>query len=63
MTRKQLRDWRVARGWTQVELARALGMTKPETSGRVRVTRWESGARPIPPLMDLALRGLEDGAG
>lgn len=59
MTRKQLRDWRLARGMTQTELARALGMTKPETSGKVRVNRWESGARGVPTWLDLALRGLD----
>lgn len=61
MTRFELRIWRVARGWTQTELARRLGMSKPETSGRVTVTRWELGTRPIPDLLPSALKGLEEG--
>ena len=46
-------------GWTQEGLAQRLGLSKPETSGRVRVARWESGARPMPDLLPLALKGLE----
>jgi transcriptional regulator with XRE-family HTH domain len=59
MTAKQLRGWRALMGWTQLELARRLGLSKPGTSGRVRVARWEAGVREIPELLPLALKGLE----
>ena len=42
MTPTELRDLRLKIGWTQAELADALGLTS-----RASVSRMESGSRPI----------------
>ena len=42
MTPAELRDLRLKIGWTQAELADALGLTS-----RASVSRMESGSRPI----------------
>jgi len=59
MTGKELRQWRYFRGWTQSELAQKLNLNKPTTSGKTLVSRWETGAHPIPTLLPGALKGLE----
>jgi transcriptional regulator with XRE-family HTH domain len=59
MTGKKLKQWRSLRGWTQTELAAALALPNPSTSGKTTVSRWENGARPIPTLLPAALKGLE----
>jgi transcriptional regulator with XRE-family HTH domain len=53
MTPEGLKTWRKSRGYTQAALARALGVIP------LTVTRWETGARQIPPFLHLALRCLE----
>ncbi len=53
MTGKELREWRRKWGLSQEGLAQRLGVI------RVTVTRWETGARAIPPFLPLALKGLE----
>lgn len=53
MTPQELRARRLALGLRQVDLARALGVTKQA------VWLWEAGRRGLPPYLDLALRELE----
>jgi transcriptional regulator with XRE-family HTH domain len=53
MTGKDLKEWRKRWGLSQAALAKRLGVI------RLTVTRWESGTRPIPSFLPLALKGLE----
>lgn len=53
MTGPELRAWRDRWQYNQAQLARALGVQP------LAVTRWESGARKIPPYLPLALKTLE----
>jgi len=53
MTGKDLKAWRKRWGLSQAALAKRLGVI------RLTVTRWESGARPVPSFLPLALKGLE----
>ncbi len=53
MTPKQLKAWRKKHGYSQSQLARALGYTT------ITVSKWERGANPIPAHMAVTLRGLE----
>ena len=53
MTPSELQATRKRLGYSQRALADALGTTQSS------VDRWEHGRRPIPPLLCLALVGLE----
>ncbi|MHB9099865.1 MAG: helix-turn-helix domain-containing protein [Syntrophales bacterium] len=53
MTSGELRDWRQRCGWSQGQLARALGVIP------LSVSRWERGERLIPSFLHLALAYLE----
>jgi transcriptional regulator with XRE-family HTH domain len=52
VTPDQILAWRLERGLTQNELARALGVEERT------VRRWESGERVPPPFLALALEAL-----
>ncbi len=52
MEGKALQKWRIRNGYSQGDLARALGVIK------LTVTRWENGKRDIPPFLHLALKAL-----
>lgn len=53
MTGDELREWRQRNGWSQGQLARALGVIN------ISVSRWERGERQIPSFLGLALAYLE----
>jgi transcriptional regulator with XRE-family HTH domain len=53
MTADQLQAWRKKFGYSQGELAKALGVHA------VTVARWEAQMREIPPFLDLALETIE----
>jgi len=53
MTPEQLKEWRKSYEYSQIELAKALGVTN------VCVSRWEIGMRNIPTFLHLALKWLE----
>jgi DNA-binding transcriptional regulator YiaG len=52
MTPADLTAWRETHALTKVELARLLGVQP------LAVSRWEAGARSIPPFLPLALAEL-----
>lgn len=54
MTAEELRAWMKEHGWTVRALAASLG-TYPST-----VQRYRDGTRPIPPMLEVALRGLKN---
>ena len=53
MTPQELKKWRERHGYSQSQLAKALGVIN------ISVSRWERGAREIPSFLHLALFGLE----
>ncbi len=53
MTPQDLKKWREKNGYSQSQLAKALGVIS------LSVSRWERGAREIPSFLHLALYGLE----
>ena len=53
MTPQELKKWRDKNGYSQSQLARALGVFT------VSVSRWERSVREIPSFLHLALYGLE----
>ena len=53
MTAQELKERRAQIGYSQEELAKALGVHA------VTVARWETNARAIPPFLTLALKTLE----
>ena len=53
MTASELKAWRIRNGYTQVQLAKTLGV------GQVCVARWETDVRKIPSFLHLALDALE----
>ena len=53
MAPNELKAWRKRNGYTQVQLAKALGV------GQVAIARWETDVRKIPPFLHLALDALE----
>lgn len=53
MTSKELKQWREVSGYSQDKLAKALSVHI------MTVSRWERGAREIPPFLKLALGYLE----
>jgi transcriptional regulator with XRE-family HTH domain len=53
MTEEELKEWRQKNGWSQGQLARALGVIP------ISVSRWERGERQIPSFLHLALSYLE----
>lgn len=53
VTPKDLKQWREKHGYTQVTLARVLGVHE------ITVSRWERGFIGIPPFLRLALEKLE----
>lgn len=54
MTPKQLKVWRKRNGYSQVKLAKALGVNI------MTVSRWERGVvKNLPPFLKLALKYLE----
>lgn len=52
MTPKKLKEWRMKHGYSQVKLARALGVRNES------VSRWERGTREMPSFLHLALIGI-----
>ncbi len=57
MTPEQLKKWRLNHSYTQVKLAKVLGVTN------VCISRWEIGMREIPSFLHLALECLEKKGG
>ena len=55
MTPKDIKDWRGKVGYTQTDLADALGLS------RQAVAHWEGRVRPVPPWLHLALVWIEMG--
>ncbi len=53
MTPLELKKWREKNGYSQSQLAKALGVIT------ISVSRWERGVREIPSFLHLALFGLE----
>jgi transcriptional regulator with XRE-family HTH domain len=53
MTKDDLKKWRGRNGYSQAKLAKALGVAV------MTVSRWETGNRTIPVLLNLALKWLE----
>lgn len=53
MTKDDLKKWRRRNGYSQAKLAKALGVAV------MTVSRWETGNRSIPVLLNLALNWLE----
>ena len=53
MKPEEITTWRKKQNLTQMALAEILGVT------RAAVSRWESGKRPIPPFLHLALKCLK----
>lgn len=53
MTTKELKAWREQNHYTQVELAKVLGVTN------ICISRWETGERQIPSFLALTLSCLE----
>ena len=53
MTPNELKTWRKVNGYSQNQLAGALGVTN------ICVSRWERGVRKIPSFLHLALDALE----
>lgn len=53
MTPKQLKEWRLKNSYSQIELARALGVTN------VCISRWETGLRKIPAFLHITLKCLK----
>ncbi|MEX0801331.1 MAG: hypothetical protein WD379_08950 [Dehalococcoidia bacterium] len=54
MTGNEFREWRVKHGLTQPQAGLLLGRTK------VTIIQWEHGRRPIPKVVELAVRHLTD---
>jgi len=52
MLSAELQSWRKQNGYSQSQLAKALGVIP------VTVSRWERGERDIPPYLHLALKSL-----
>jgi len=52
MKGKELKGWRVENGYSQSQLAAALGVIT------LTISRWEREDRAIPPFLDLALSAL-----
>ncbi len=52
MTGEELQTWRLKNGYSQSQLARALGVIT------LTVSRWEREDREIPPFLHLALKSL-----
>jgi DNA-binding XRE family transcriptional regulator len=53
MTREDLKRWRQSNGYTQQQLADALGVFQ------TTIARWETSVRAIPSFLGLALEALE----
>jgi len=54
MSPEELREFRLARGWNQTELARRIGVSS------AAVSLWEAGRRAIPQPVALALKGIDN---
>ncbi len=52
MKSEDLNKWRIQNGYSQTDLAEALGVTK------LTIVRWGTGERKIPPFLHLALKSL-----
>lgn len=52
MTPKELQKWRIKNGYSQSNLAKALGVIA------LTISRWEREDREIPPFLHLALKSL-----
>lgn len=52
MTAQELKKWRLENGFSQSQLAKALGVIT------LSVSRWEREDREIPPFLHLALKSL-----
>ena len=53
MTPKQLKEWRLKNSYSQIELAKALGVTN------ICISRWETGSRKIPAFLHITLKCLK----
>lgn len=53
MTPKQLKEWRSENSYSQIELARVLGVTN------ICISRWETGLRHIPAFLHITLKCLK----
>ena len=53
MTGNELKQWRMKTGYSQGQLAKALGVIP------ITISRWERGERQIPSFLHLALDQLE----
>jgi len=53
MTSKELKTWRIKKGYSQIELADILGVTNQT------IFRWENDKRSIPSFLALALECVE----
>lgn len=58
MTPTELREIREATGMGQSEFGRALGYA-PDANGQTAYKRFETGKRPVPPLLALLMRMVE----
>jgi len=52
MVSTELQSWRKQNGYSQSQLAKALGVIT------ITVSRWERGEREMPPYLHLALKSL-----
>jgi len=57
MTQNELKKWRILNGYSQSQLAKALGVITNT------ISRWERGERYIPPYLRLALKSLRKKTG
>ncbi len=57
MTKEQFQQWRIEHGYTQAEIAEVLGVHFRT------ISKWEIGARKIPPFMHITLRCINEKGG
>lgn len=57
MTHDELKKWRILNGYSQSQLAKALGVITNT------ISRWERAEREIPPYLRLALKSLRKKTG
>jgi len=57
MLREELKTWRIKNNYSQSLLAKVLGVTT------TTISRWETGAREIPPFLHLTLKCIKKKGG